>query len=74
MDISLDLDDADMEALRRIAKQEGRTPEAVAKSAVNEYLSGRPARLRTAIDRVRTEDAELLDRLSSDGNPETSSR
>ena len=36
----------------------------VAKSAINEYVSGRPERLRAAIDRVRTEDAELLDRLS----------
>lgn len=36
----------------------------VAKTAINEYLSRRPERLRTAIDRVRTEDAELLDRLS----------
>lgn len=36
----------------------------VAKTAINEYISGRPERLRAAIDRVRTEDAELLDRLS----------
>jgi hypothetical protein len=36
----------------------------VAKSAIAEYVSGRPDRLRAAIERVRTEDAELLDRLS----------
>ena len=36
----------------------------VARTAIAEYVSGRPARLRAAIDRVRTEDAELLDRLS----------
>ena len=36
----------------------------VAKSAIHEYVSGRPERLRAAIERIRTEDAELLDRLS----------
>ena len=36
----------------------------VAKAAINDYLTRRPDRLRAAIERVRTEDAELLDRLS----------
>jgi len=36
----------------------------VARAAIAEYVSGRPERLRAAIERVRTEDAELLDRLS----------
>lgn len=36
----------------------------VAKAAIAEYVSDRPHRLRAAIDRVRTEDAELLARLS----------
>jgi hypothetical protein len=36
----------------------------VARSAIAEYVSDRRARLRSAIERVRTEDAELLDRLS----------
>jgi hypothetical protein len=36
----------------------------VAKTAIAEYVSGRPERLRAAIEKVRTEDAELLDRLS----------
>ncbi len=35
----------------------------VAKAAISEYVSDRPKRLRAAIDRVRTEDAELLERL-----------
>ncbi len=64
IDIDLDLDEADMAALRRRAEQEGRSMEEVARSAINEYIAGRPDRLRTAIDRVRTEDAGLLDRLS----------
>ena len=36
----------------------------VARSAIAAYVSERPQRLRAAIDRVRTEDAELLERLS----------
>jgi len=64
MAMNLRLDDAEMAALRHRAEQEGRSMQEVAKSAINEYVSGRPDRLRAAIDRVRTEDAELLDRLS----------
>jgi hypothetical protein len=36
----------------------------VARAAIAEYVSERPARLRAAVDRVRTENAELLERLS----------
>jgi len=36
----------------------------VARDAIAMYVSARPERLRSAIDRVATEDAELLDRLS----------
>lgn len=36
----------------------------VARTAIAQYVSDRPARLAAAIGRVRTEDAELLDRLS----------
>ena len=36
----------------------------VARAAIAEYVRDRPARLRAAIERVRTEDAELLERLS----------
>lgn len=64
MPMNLRLDDAELTALRRKAEQEGRSMQEVAKAAINEYVSGRPARLRAAIERVRTEDAELLDRLS----------
>lgn len=64
MAMNLRLDDAELAALRRKAEQEGRSMQEVAKAAISEYVSGRPARLRAAIERVRTEDAELLDRLS----------
>jgi predicted transcriptional regulator len=63
MAMNLRLDDEEMAALRRRAEKEGRSMQEVAKAAINDYLSRRPDRLRAAIDRVRTEDAELLERL-----------
>jgi hypothetical protein len=46
------------------AAEEGRSMQEVARAAIAEYVSDRPGRLRAAIERVRIEDAELLDRLS----------
>jgi predicted transcriptional regulator len=63
MAMNLRLTDEETDALRRKADQEGRSMQEVAKSAIAEYVSDRPARIRAAIDRVRVEDAELLDRL-----------
>ncbi|HET7047270.1 MAG TPA: hypothetical protein VFI54_03290 [Solirubrobacteraceae bacterium] len=62
--MNLRLTEGETEALRRKAAEEGRSMQEVARSAIAEYVSGRPQRLRAAIDKVRTEDAELLDRLS----------
>ena len=64
MAMNLRLTDSETEALRRKASEEGRSMQDVARTAIAEYVSGRPERLRAAIERVRTEDAELLDRLS----------
>ena len=64
MALNLRLTESETEALRRKASEEGRSMQEVARTAIAEYVSGRPERLRAAIDRVRTEDAELLDRLS----------
>jgi predicted transcriptional regulator len=64
MAMNLRLDDEQMTALRQRAEKEGRSMQEVAKTAINDYLARRPERLRAAIERVRTEDAELLDRLS----------
>ncbi len=61
--MNLRLTDAETEALRAKAEQEGRSMQEVAKQAIADYASDRPARLRAAIAKVRTEDAELLDRL-----------
>jgi len=63
MAMSLRLSDGEADALRRKAAEEGRSMQEVAKSAIADYVSGRPERLRAAIDKVRIEDAELLDRL-----------
>jgi hypothetical protein len=64
MAMNLRLSDGEADALRRKAAEEGRSMQEVAKTAIAEYVSGRPERLRAAIEKVRTEDAELLDRLS----------
>lgn len=62
--MNLRLSQAEADALRRKAEQEGRSMQEVARAAIAEYVSDRPARLRAAIDRVRREDDELLERLS----------
>jgi hypothetical protein len=64
MAMNLRLSDAEASALRAKAEQEGRSMQEVARAAIAEYVSERPSRLRAAIARVRSEDQELLDRLS----------
>jgi predicted transcriptional regulator len=63
MAMNLRLTDAEADALRRKADEEGRSMQEVAKAAIADYVSARPQRLRAAIEKVRTQDAELLDRL-----------
>lgn len=64
--ITLRLTDAEGEALRKNAQQEGRSVEEVALAAIAAYVSVRTDRFEAAIEKVREEDAELLGRLSSD--------
>lgn len=64
MAMNLRLSDAEAEALRRKADEEGRSMQEVARRAIAQYVSDRPGRLRAAIGRVRDEDAELLERLA----------
>ena len=64
MAMNLRLTDSETDALRRKAAQEGRSMQEVARAAIHEYVSDRPARLAAAIERVREEDAELLRRLA----------
>ena len=64
MAMNLRLTDAESDALRAKAEQEGRSMQEVARTAIAQYVSDRPQRLMGAIQRVRTEDRELLERLS----------
>ena len=64
MAMNLRLTDEESDALRAKAEQEGRSMQEVARTAIAQYVSERPQRLRAAIDRVRNEDRELLDRLA----------
>ena len=62
--MNLRLTEIETEALRRKAEEEGRSMQEVARAAIAQYTSDRPARLAAAIEKVRIEDAELLDRLA----------
>jgi predicted transcriptional regulator len=64
MAMTLRLNDADTEALRRKAADEGRSMQAVARDAIVGYVYDRPARLRALTDEIMAEDRELLDRLA----------
>lgn len=64
MAMTLRLDEQETEALRKRAEQEGRSMQEVARAAIREYTSDRKARLAAAVEKIRNEDAELLDRLS----------
>lgn len=62
--MNLRLTDEESDALREKAEQEGRSMQEVVRAAIAQYVSERPARLLGAIERVRTDDRELLERLS----------
>lgn len=64
MAMNLRLSDEEAAALRRKAEEEGRSMQDVARAAIREYTTDRRRRLAAAVERIRTEDAELLDRLS----------
>ena len=64
MAMNLRLTDAESDALRARADEEGRSMQEVARTAIAQYVSERPQRLRSAIERVREEDRELLERLA----------
>lgn len=64
MAMNLRLSKTETDALRARAEQEGRSMQEVARTAIAQYVSDRPQRLRDAIQRVTDEDSELLERLS----------
>jgi predicted transcriptional regulator len=63
MAMNLRLTDDETAALRSKADQEGRSMQEVAREAIRQYTRDRTARLAAAIERIRNEDSELLDRL-----------
>jgi len=64
MAMTLRLSDKQSAALKKVAENEGTSMHEVALTAIDEYISKRQKRLKDAISRIATEDAELLDRLS----------
>lgn len=62
--MNLRLSEAESEALRAKADEEGRSMQEVARTAIAQYVSDRPSHLRAAIERIRSEDRELLERLA----------
>lgn len=63
MAMNLRLTDTEAAALRERADLEGRSMNDVARQAIQEYIDQRSHRLRSVVDRIVTEDAELLERL-----------
>ena len=64
MAMTLRLSDKQSKALRKVADNQGISMQEAALAAVDEYVSTRQQRLSEIIERIRVEDAELLDRLS----------
>jgi hypothetical protein len=64
MAMTLRLSPEQHEALRKTAAQDGLSMQEAALAAINTYTSRRQQRLKDAIARIATEDAELLKRLA----------
>ena len=65
MSMTLRTSDEQTQALRRQAAAEGRSMQAVALSAIDEYIARRAhkAKIDAALQRVMTEEAGVLERL-----------
>ena len=64
MAMTLRLSNEQTEALRKAAAEDGISMQEAALNAVDAYANRRHARLHAAIERIKTEDAELLKRLA----------
>ena len=64
MAMTLRLSPEQTEALRKTAAQDGLSMQEAALAAIDTYTSRRSQRLKDAITRIATEDAELLKRLA----------
>ena len=63
MPMTLRLTDAETEALRETARRERRSMQAVARTAIDEYVTRRTRRRDDHLAAIIREDAELLRRL-----------
>ena len=64
MAMNLRLSEQQSKSLRKVADQRGISMQEAALQAIDEYISHRSQKLTTNIARIKSEDAELLDRLS----------
>lgn len=64
MAMTLRLSDAETEALRRKAAEEGRSLQDVARTAINRYTTDEDVEFRTMVASIIERDRELIDRLA----------
>jgi predicted transcriptional regulator len=64
MAMTLRLSDDQSAALRKTAQSQGISMQEAALAAIDEYITKRRARLQSVLERIATEDKELLDRLA----------
>ena len=64
MAMTLRLSEKQSAALKKVAQAQGVSMHEVALMAIDDYVSRRQNRLKSAIQRVATEDQELLTRLA----------
>ncbi len=64
MAMTLRLSEDQSAALRKTAQSQGISMQEAALAAIDEYISKRQARLQSVLERIATEDKELLERLA----------
>ena len=64
MAMNLRLSPTQNRALKKVAAQKGISMQEAALKAIDEYISHRAGKLNESIARIKSEDAQLLERLS----------
>jgi hypothetical protein len=64
MAMNLRLSPTQNKALKKVAAQKGISMQEAALKAIDEYISHRAVKLNESIARIKSEDAQLLERLS----------
>ena len=64
MAMNLRLSPTQNKALKKVAAQKGISMQEAALKAIDEYISHRTDKLNESIARIKSEDAQLLERLS----------